>query len=406
VQIRCNFAELAQREAEMADARAADARHRTEAQLAVLADVLLAADPTASRAAKEHAHAAFKAAISTAQDRFGVEGAALGWLTDINRINGRIRLAQTRLLRERETADSLLAERDKLMEAAVAARATAEAAREACLAAQRGVSGEPEAESPSVDEPTLPAGASMAATEATAGVIPLPEAVPQLIPAEMAAVGSTPDVAVGSAPVGDSVSPIEPAPDDLRLDLRANPPQVIVRLLNRDLWTLNWLVVQLAGGNPTLRSAWKLRLSNFVDAAIAAAIEDACFEFSPGHPFWGMFTREQAQEIARGLTALGYRYDGFGDFVDGRVPDQRDLALAISSAGLYPVRIRYWPKPAEAAQLFRSVRVATEILLAGRAPSLALGELVVVLGRRAEQLADMWNEWQRLRPLLLSQSVS
>ncbi len=391
----------------MADARAADARHRTEAQLAVLADVLLAADPTASRAAKEHAHAAFKAAISTAPDRFAVEGAALGWLTDINRINGRIRLAQTRLLRERETADSLLAERDKLMEAAVAARATAEAAREACLAAQRGVTGESEVESPSVDEPTsFPVATEAAATEAASGAIPLPAAVPQVIPAEMAAVGSTPDVAVGSAPVGDSASPIEPAPDGLRLDLRANPPQVIVRLLNRDLWTLNWLVVQLAGGNPTLRSAWKLRLSNFVDAAIAAAIDDACFEFSPGHPFWRMFTREQAQEVARGLTALGYRYDGFGDFVDGRVPDQRDLALAISSAGLYPVRIHYWPKPAEAAQLFRSVRVATEIFLAGRAPSLALGELVVVLGRRAEQLADMWNEWQRLRPLLLSQSVS
>jgi hypothetical protein len=197
-----------------------------------------------------------------------------------------------------------------------------------------------------------------------------------------------------------------PPSDGQVVDLRARPPQVIVRLLNRDLWTLNWLVDQLAGGSAGGRSAWKLRLSNFVDAAIAAAIDDTCFDFQPGNAFWDTFTKEQAREIARGLAALGYRYDGFGEFVDGRVPDQRDLALAIGSAGLYPVRVRYWPKPSESAHLYRDVRVATEVFLAGHAPSLTLGELVIMLGRRAELLADLWNEWPRVRPLLLSAAVA
>ena len=414
VEIRCGFAELAQREAAAAEARAADARRRTEMQLGVLAEVQLAADYTASRSTKETAHSAFKVAVAAARDRLAVEAAAHRWLTEINRINSRIRVAQTRLRRERETADSLLAERDRLLVTAEAARSMADAAREACLAAQNGTLVEEAAYSepelakevdagPVLAEPPPSSdgvAAGGAAATATAGQ------VPQIVAAEMAAVGATPEVAV-AAPVaaGERVGSGEPA-DGLRIDLRLRPPQVIVRLLDRDLWTLNSLVDELASGSSSARSAWKLLLSSFVDAAIAAAIDDACFDFVPGNPFWDMFTREQARDVARGLVALGYRYDGFGEFADGRVPDQRDLALAIGSAGLLPVRIRYWPKAAESAKLFGSVRVATEVFLAGHAPSLTLGELVVVLGRRAELLADLWNEWQRVRPLLLSASVA
>jgi hypothetical protein len=88
------------------------------------------------------------------------------------------------------------------------------------------------------------------------------------------------------------------------------------------------------------------------------------------------------------------------------VPDQRDLALAIGSAGLYPVRIRYWPRAGEYAELYRNIHVASAVFLATRAPSLTLGELVIALGRRAEQLADLWNDWSRARPLLLANPYS
>lgn len=346
-----------------------------------------------------------------ARDRSGIEAAAVNWLTEINRINAGLRAAQNRLWRERDTADSLLAERDKLIATAEAARAMADAAREACLAAQSGVlpleaettpeaaldAGPAPAPAPSTPVyaaeplPTAPA----ASDGTSAPPAPSAPAIPQIRAAEMA------------APPSDErpVAP-EPPPDGLFVDLRARPPQLILRLLNRELWTLNRLVDQLAAGSVDSRSAWQLRLSDFVDATIAAAIDEACFEFPGGHPFWDLFTREQSREVALGLAALGYRYDGFGEFLDGRVPDQRDLALAIGSAGLLPMRIRYWPRSGEYGELYRNVRVAADVFLATRAPSLTLGELLVVLDRRAEQLADLWNDWDRVRPLLLSNPLN
>jgi hypothetical protein len=416
VEIRCGFAEMATHEAEASDARAGLARQRADAQLAVLSEAMAAADPASDWAAKESAHKAFKASVRAARDRAGVEAAALAWLTEINRINGRLRDAQVRLRREHESTDAMLADRDRLMAAADAARTMAEAAREACLAARRALTAE-EAE-PAKDD--VQAGAPGLTTASAGQTVPLaPEAaavaeVPFIAAAEMAAAGSEAATelagfeAEGTAETAPGMPPGRTGPqgDGLFLDLRVIPPQLVVRLLNREIWTLNWLVDQLAGADVNARSSWKLRLSNFVDATIAAAIDDACFDFPGSHPFWGMFTTDQAREIARGLAALGYRYDGFGEFLDGRVPDQRDLALAIGSAGLYPVRIRYWPRAGEYAELYRNLHVASAVFLATRAPSLTLGELVIALGRRAEQLADLWNEWSRARSLLLANPIN
>ena len=107
---------------------------------------------------------------------------------------------------------------------------------------------------------------------------------------------------------------------------------------------MGMLVDGLADVDPASRRHWQLLLSSLVDALAAAAIEEAFFEFPPGDPFWGLFTPEQAREVARGLAALGFRYDGLGEFADGHVPGQRDLALAVGAAGLLPVRIRFWPQ--------------------------------------------------------------
>jgi len=38
---------------------------------------------------------------------------------------------------------------------------------------------------------------------------------------------------------------------------------------------------------------------------------------------------DEAREVARGLAALGFRYDGMGEFADGRVPSQRELSMAL-----------------------------------------------------------------------------
>jgi len=63
--------------------------------------------------------------------------------------------------------------------------------------------------------------------------------------------------------------------------------------------------------------------------------------------------------------------------------------------------VRFWPRPEEAAMLFRHVRVDTTAVLSEQAPALTMGELVRLLDRRAELVADLWNDWPRARPLLM-----
>jgi hypothetical protein len=87
--------------------------------------------------------------------------------------------------------------------------------------------------------------------------------------------------------------------------------------------------------------------------------------------------------------------------VDGRVPSQRDLSLALGYAGLDPMRMRNWPTEAEMIELYAEVEVAAAEHLSGAAGDLTLGELVSMLGRRADGLTEVWNQWGKIRPLLL-----
>ena len=66
------------------------------------------------------------------------------------------------------------------------------------------------------------------------------------------------------------------------------------------------------------------------------------------------------------------------------------------------MRIRRWPTEAELAELYREVTVAADEYLATAAADLSLGEMVSLLGRRAEGLAELWNNWGLVRPLLLA----
>nr|MBA2300496.1 hypothetical protein [Chloroflexota bacterium] len=144
--------------------------------------------------------------------------------------------------------------------------------------------------------------------------------------------------------------------------------------------------------------------ADLVDAILADSITAGSLDFPSEHPFWGPFTLEQDREIAGALASLGYRFDGLGGWVDGRVPAQRDLSLALGYAGLDPMRIRQWPSETEMTELFRDVQVAAAEHLAAEAGDLTLGELVSMLGRRADGLAEVWNHWGRVRPLLLEES--
>jgi hypothetical protein len=65
------------------------------------------------------------------------------------------------------------------------------------------------------------------------------------------------------------------------------------------------------------------------------------------------------------------------------------------------MRIRHWPNEAEAQALLAEVRVAADEYVASAAGSLTLGELVSLLGRRADGLTELWNDWGTARPVLL-----
>jgi hypothetical protein len=146
---------------------------------------------------------------------------------------------------------------------------------------------------------------------------------------------------------------------------------------------------------------WQGLIGGLADALIARSIEASALDFPPDHFFWGMFNQAQNRDIAAGLASLGCRFDGFGGWADERQPTQRDLSLAVGYAGLDPMRIRRWPTEPELQVLLADVRVAADEYVAESAGGLTLGELVSLLGRRADGLAELWNEWGTVRPVLL-----
>ncbi len=314
-------------------------------------------DPRAIRTAKDEAHAQFRRSRLAAHDRPAIEAAAAAWLREINRINARTREAALVMAREAAVEAELLRAVERAGLDADVARIGSEHAAEASRAALMALATCEEAERLGV-APGEPA--------ATA-------------PRQLAREGD-PDAGLPSAP-GEDVA--------------------ILRLLRGDRATMRSLVERLGGSDPDDERRWQLLISDLVDAVVARAIDASALTFPTDHVFWGPYTQAQCREIASAMAALGYRFDGMGGFADGRTPSQRDLSLALGYAGEDPMRIRRWPTEAEMPALFRDVRVDAARHLAETAGGLTMGEMVDLLGRRAEPLAELWNAWGRVRPLLL-----
>ncbi len=145
-------------------------------------------------------------------------------------------------------------------------------------------------------------------------------------------------------------------------------------------------------------------MTSLVEAIVADAIQASALDFPEDHEFWGTFSKSQSRHIVQALSSLGYRFDGLRGWADERYPSQRDLSLALGYAGLDPMRMRRWPTEATMQDLFRDVTVAADEYLAEIAGDLTLAEMVAMLGRRADGLAEVWNNWGRIRPLLLDEA--
>jgi hypothetical protein len=358
---RCELAGRARAQAVGAEEAHRAAQRAYDDHETALSAATAAADPRGIREAKDQAQARFRAARSVARTQDDIEAAARDWLHEINRINASSADASAILQRARAAAPELAVGLERAALAADGARIAAESAEAACIAARQAVA---DCEERSV------AGA------------PAPPA----------------------APFDGGADEVAASPDNLVAALRAGASPRIVRLLRGDRGAMQDSVATLAGDDPGERRRWQLALSDLVDAILSDAIAASALEFPTDHPFWGPFNRTQSRDITAALSSLGYRFDGLGGWVDGRYPSQRDLSLALGYAGLDPMRMRRWPDETETASLFSEVQVAGAEHLASAAGDMTLGALVAMLGRRADTLTEIWNDWGRVRPVLMDES--
>jgi hypothetical protein len=357
---RCELAGRARSQANEAQAALNAARAAYDEHATVLTEATRATDPRVMREAKDAAQARFRSARAEARSHADAEAAAREWLHEINRINAANAEATASLQRARAAGPELATTLERAAALADAARMAAESAETACAAARD----------------------ALATCEAAAAGAPAPVAVaPALEPA-----------------------PVVASPDTLAAALRAGASPRIVRMLRGDRAAMGEAVAALATDDPTDRRRWQVALADLVDAIVADAIAASALEFPSDHPFWGPFSQAQSRDIAAALASLGYRFDGRGGWVDDRRPSQRDLSLALGYAALDPLRMRHWPTDDEMAALFTEVKVSAVEHLVGAAGEMTLAALVAMLGRRADGLAELWNEWDRVRPVLLDET--
>jgi len=357
---RCELATRARALADIAADTSRAAQRTYDAHEAAAVTAAWRADPRAVHDAKEAAQGGFRAAVGAAATPEQHEAAARDWLNEINRINTEAREATGTAAAEHAAAAEIGARLERLGLEADAARIGAENADAACLAARVAVA--------ECEERTTSDSSSFLVTPSSAA---------------------------------------EPRLDDderLGLALEAGGEPRIFRLLRGDRAAMTTLVGAIAGDDPDARRRWQLLLTGLVEAIVADAIEAAALEFPQDHPLWGAFTRTQDRDIVQALASLGYRFDGLGGWTDDRHPSQRDLSLALGYAGLDPMRVRHGPNEEAMDELLRDVTVAADEYLAGIAGNLTLAEMVAMLGRRADGLAEIWNDWGRVRPLLLDET--
>ncbi|HSM33562.1 MAG TPA: hypothetical protein VK987_05700, partial [Anaerolineae bacterium] len=146
----------------------------------------------------------------------------------------------------------------------------------------------------------------------------------------------------------------------------------------------------------------QLQLQELVDAIISVAAEEGFLIFDTDHPFWALLSSEEARDVVAALARLGFAFAPTEGWHAGRVPTPPDLSMALAYAGLDARNMRDLPSAEDLQLLPRSIGVDARAFLAAQAPGLAVDQLAAALGRRAERLELLWNEWGQVRPVLLS----
>lgn len=345
--------------------------------------------------AKEEARKTYREMVARATSPAEVQDAAGAWLRDMDLLNRQLAQAETRAEHVTERAAALQRAMPGMELAADAARISAESAQVACVESRRQLAACEEETSRRVA--TGGKGGQMPATAMATGGGPGARFAP--------GTGSVPGV--GSAPGAIRPTPYStgapPAPANQSVAEPPAAPRVapIALLLRGDRQSLLGLTLRLADETGVEAGRLQLLLLELRAQIAARALEEHALAFPAGHPFWSQFNAEAGQQLVASLGQLGFGFDGRQGWRDGRSPTIRDLAMALAHCGYDPRVLRRPAGQAAIDELWQGTSVLVEEFLASRAPDLALGRLLDLLGNRASRLGELWDMWGRLRPLLL-----
>ncbi len=302
-------------------------------------------------AAKDEARSTYRQAVIKATDRGNIHEAARVWLRDMDRLNRQVMMADRRAEHVARRAAELENALPGMELAADAARIAAEAAHATCMNARR----------------------DLAACEE--------EAQRQI-----------------QGRVPPTTSPVPGAPPS-----NGQPVVLPISLLLRgDRQTLLALALRLAEETGVEAGRLQLLLLELREQVAARALEQMAFRFPDGHPFWGQFAADDAGRVAASLASMGYRFDGRSGWMDSRSPTIRELVISLSHMGLDPRALHRPSDQLGIDALWQGTTVLVEEYLATSAPDLDLDRVIACLGNRSSRLAEVWDMWGRLRPLLLT----
>jgi hypothetical protein len=334
--------------------------------------------------AKEQARKTYRELVARATSPVEVQEAASAWLHEMDQLNRLLAQAETRAETVTDRAQALQRAMPGMELAADAARIAAESAQVACVEARRNLA--------ACEEETgrrVAASGQSAANPAAPYMSGLRAGPP---PASFGAALDGPAAASNSAP---GAPPPSVAP-------RVAP---IALLLRGDRQALLGLTLRLADETGVEAGRLQLLLLELRAQIAARALDEHALAFPAEHPFWSQFSPDAAHQLVVSLASLGFTFDGRQGWRDGRVPTIRDLAMALAHCGYDPRMLRRPAGQAAIDELWQGTTVLVEEFLAGRAPDLALGRLIDLLGQRGSRLGELWDMWGRLRPLLLPQRV-
>jgi hypothetical protein len=175
----------------------------------------------------------------------------------------------------------------------------------------------------------------------------------------------------------------------------------IERLMSGDRAVLAQVSARIAaetGHDPTRLEGLVVELCERV---AQTALEEGAIEIVDDDPFWQLFEPDEARLVATTLARFGYSFDGRGGWLDGITPPPRTVAMAVAQAG-FDRHLRHSLSQADVDALWRGVRLRPLDYLASHAPELRLREVQQLLGRRGDNLGELWDVWPAARTALLS----